>query len=147
MSGVSTEARAREVLAEHMSSKHWGALIREGNDDNWDVIKPREAVAAMLAFAADAPPGWKGIESAPYDQEVIVRVYGMTFHAKLLADVSMDEDGQPCDQWQATRDGEYPPCWSEGGCWSSNENGDPSMQPDAWRPAAPTPEAAAEVGT
>jgi hypothetical protein len=52
------EARAREVLARAMASKHWGSLVREGKDDNWGVIKPSEAIRAMIAFAtAEAASG------------------------------------------------------------------------------------------
>ncbi len=52
------EARAREVLARAMASKHWGGLVREGKDDNWGVIKPSEAIRAMIAFAtAEAASG------------------------------------------------------------------------------------------
>ncbi|HEX8555250.1 MAG TPA: hypothetical protein VF695_11130 [Sphingomonas sp.] len=37
----------RGVLADAMSSKHWASLVAEGKDDNWGVIKAREALSAM----------------------------------------------------------------------------------------------------
>ncbi|HEX8421152.1 MAG TPA: hypothetical protein VF638_14195 [Sphingomonas sp.] len=77
---IDREKRARELLAQSVASKHWGNLIRESNDDNWGVIKPREAIAAMLALADEAASqpreGWlrfpvvKDIwsDTAPTDQ-------------------------------------------------------------------------------
>lgn len=77
---------------------------------------------------------WQPIESAPYDLAVEVKVgEGMTFIAALARNASMNSDEQPCDQWQAVHEGEHPPCWSEGACWSSNVDDVTSLQPTAWR--------------
>ena len=81
---------------------------------------------------------WRPIESAPYSQEVIVRAGSMTFRAELVPDASINRHGSDCDQWQATIEGEHPPCWSGGACWESNEDEVMSLQPDAWRPAPTT---------
>lgn len=83
--------------------------------------------------------GWRPIETAPYDTPVEVRVGSMTFLARLLPDASMSSLDETCDQWQAEIDGEHPPCWSEGACWSSNVDEVMSLQPTAWR--LPTPPA------
>lgn len=48
---MTREERARETVAQAMASKHWAGLVREGKDDDWGVIKSREAIAACLAFA------------------------------------------------------------------------------------------------
>lgn len=77
--------------------------------------------------------GWRPIESAPFNTPVEIKAGSMTFLARLEPDVSEDENGQSCDQWLAEIDGEHPPCWSAGACWSSNENDDRSLQPTAWR--------------
>lgn len=58
---------------------------------------------------------------------------GMIFHASLAITQSMDGDGNICDQWQATHEGEHPPCWTEGACWQENEDQVASLQPIAWR--------------
>jgi hypothetical protein len=102
-----------------MASKHWGALIREGNDDNWGVIKPREAIAAMLAFAADAPPGWKLVPVTPTPEMVAAW-----------------EDACPDAGWKAMQD-------------MSDSEANVALVAAEWSAmlsAAPTPEAAKEVG-
>jgi len=83
---------------------------------------------------------WKTIDSAPYNTPVRIKVGEMTFVARLLPDASMTEDELPCDQWQAEIEGEHPPCWSGGACWSSNENEDPSLPPSGWMPLPKAPD-------
>lgn len=93
------------------------------------------AIADRLASLPAAPDGWRPIETAPHNQEVEVRAGQMTFRAMLVPDASMNSLEESCDQWQATRDGEHPPCWSGGACWESNEDEMMSLQPTAWRAA------------
>lgn len=50
------EAEAREILSKAMRSKHWADMVLSGHDDDWGVIKPREAIAAILA-ALDSRAG------------------------------------------------------------------------------------------
>lgn len=78
---------------------------------------------------------WRALETAPYDREVEVRVSKRAFKAILRKDASLNEDEQPCDQWQATTYS-YPRCWSDGACWESNADGVTSAQPEAWREIA-----------
>ncbi|WP_437870913.1 hypothetical protein ACSD7O_14315 [Methylorubrum extorquens] len=82
-------------------------------------------------------PGAPGqpIATAPVNEEVFVHCGEMRFRAKLVPSASMTMDEQPCDQWQATREGEHPPCWSDGCCWASNEDENASLQPTLWSPA------------
>ena len=83
---------------------------------------------------------WQPIDSAPYDQAVVVKVgIGMQFHAILRDDVSIDEYGNDCDQWQSVNDGEHPPCWSGGSCWEYNEDFYMSLQPTHWMPLPDPP--------
>ncbi|WP_179697315.1 hypothetical protein [Methylobacterium sp.] len=89
--------------------------------------------------------GWQPISEAPLDTEVEVRVGRMTFLAKLVPGAAMDTNEHVCDQWIAAREGEHPPCWSDGCCWAVNENEDRSLWPEAWRPAPPTPETKKEA--
>lgn len=81
----------------------------------------------------DAPG--QPIATAPINEEVFVYCGEMRFRAKLVPGASMTMDEEPCDQWQATREGEHPPCWSDGCCWASNEDENASLQPTRWSPA------------
>lgn len=81
------------------------------------------------------------IATAPVNEEVFVYCGEMRFRAKLVPGASMTMDEEPCDQWQATIEGEHPPCWSDGCCWASNEDENASLQPTHWSPIAPAPAA------
>lgn len=72
------------------------------------------------------------LTAAPYNEVVRVKVGDMTFLATLLPDHSMSDEETTCNQWSAVKEGEHPPCWSAGLCWSSNEDGVVSLQPEAW---------------
>jgi hypothetical protein len=89
---------------------------------------------------------WRPIETAPYEQEVRVKVGEMSFCAILVRDAGMNEDESLCDQWHATREGEHPPCWSEGACYASNADGVASMQPTGWMPVEPDAARSTEEG-
>lgn len=86
----------------------------------------------------ETPHGWQPLESAPYNTPVEIKAGSMTFLARLLPDAAFEEDDTTCDQWQAEIEGEHPPCWSEGACWSSNLDEVESLQPTAWRHPLPT---------
>lgn len=93
---------------------------------------PSTALAEAEARGYARGLEWQPIETAPYGQEVRVKAGEMTFLAMLVKDASMLEDETPCDQWQATREGEHPPCWSDGACWASNADDCASLQPTGW---------------
>ncbi len=95
---------------------------------------PPSALATPQPTETQRIVAWQPIETAPYDTRVLLKVGSMTFPAKLHQGVSMDEDGNDCDQWSAIFEGEHPPCWSGGSCWASNEDEMPSIQPSAWMP-------------
>lgn len=90
--------------------------------------------AAQPAPDAVAEAAWSGVENAPYDTPLTVLAGGMTFAAILRRDASLNEDGESCDQWQAVVEGEHPPCWTDGACWESNEDGIPCLWPEAFMP-------------
>lgn len=114
-----------------LGDSRWMDLMRAA----MDLVKAadRQLLASPPAKPAPAD-GWQPIETAPYDTRVLLKVGSMTFPAKLHQGVSMDEDGNDCDQWSAIFEGEHPPCWSGGACWASNEDEVPSIQPSAWKP-------------
>lgn len=119
-------------------------FLREAADEIMRLLRERDAIMHRVNLV------WRAPDTAPPDTEVEVRVGAMAFLAKLVPGGGMTMDGDDCDQWQATRDGEHPPCWSDGCCWASNEDEDPSMPVEAWRPviAAPGIDArSAETGT
>jgi hypothetical protein len=95
----------------------------------------------MWAAFLSAVPGldgrgeeWQPIETAPDDEPVQVRVgESMVFDAVLRRGASLDQDERECDQWVAIHEGEHPPCWTDGACWSSNADEVMSLQPSAWR--------------
>lgn len=82
----------------------------------------------------DVVPAWQAPGTAPYNEVVEVQVGSMTFQARLLPDAAMSDMDTTCDQWAAENEGEHPPCWTDGCCWTSNENEDPSLPVTAWRP-------------
>lgn len=84
--------------------------------------------------------GWLPMDAAPVAEPVEIRAGGMVFKAMLVPDAALDTNENPCDQWQAAVEGEHPPCWSDGCCWTVNENEDRSAWPEAWRPlTSPSP--------
>lgn len=79
---------------------------------------------------------WKPMETAPRD--------GTAIQAKIPGNGSvniimwmggfLDEAEQDCCCWVFVHEEQEPPeCWTDGVCWSSNENDDPSVQPVAWK--------------
>lgn len=68
----------------------------------------------------------------PYERRVVVLTQmGRVFKAYLADSVAESDEG-PCDQWVADEEDICPPCWSDGACWSSNADEEPSDQPVAW---------------
>lgn len=97
------------------------------------------AFLAGWQAASQQNSGWQPIESAPYDQEVLIRTYGgLTLEAKLLPSHSLDASAKPCDQWVATTD-LFPECWSDGECWEYNADLNTSDHPQYWTPLPQPP--------
>ena len=85
---------------------------------------------------------WQPIETAPYEVAVEVKLdSGKEMEAALMQHWVMDSDNLHCDQWVATGD-TFPPCWTDGACWSVNEDGVPSDHPVMWRDTQEPPETA-----
>lgn len=116
------------------------ALVSEGSARGYELLNCAErmtAAQAALSTLPDAVAGerWQPIETAPYVTPVRIEVGEMTFLARLVQDASMDENERSCDQWVAEREGEHPPCWTDGACWASNSDEMMSMQPTRWQRA------------
>ncbi len=105
------------------------------------VSTPNETQNA--AVPSPPPPvddGWRSIESAPPMVDVLVQTAGgCVFKAHLSPGAAEDENG-PCDAWCAAYEGVHPKCWTDGICWASNEDEEPSDPPVRWRAAPPAEE-------
>ncbi len=80
---------------------------------------------------------WQPIQTAPQDGTPIqARIPG---HGSdnIIAWVEglLDVGDQPCGGWQFMLDQEPPDSWTDGICWTVNEDGAPSVEPTHWKPA------------
>jgi hypothetical protein len=115
-------------------NEHFGV----GNPGHWEVYT--EAARAALD-ASGNDERWQPIETAPMDTPVRVQLGdGMTIVARLMPDAALNDEEQPCNQWQAEYEGEHPECWHDGCCWESNMDGQASLQPRGWSAIARTQE-------
>jgi len=79
---------------------------------------------------------WKEIDTAPRDGTTVqARIPG---HGEdnLIAFVYIGDcgvDGGEAYGWAFTSEQEPPSCWTDGYCWASNEDEQPSIQPTHWR--------------
>ena len=91
-------------------------------------------ISTLEGEAKSASGGWRDIASAPRDNShVIVRTaLGRVFSAFMGTPV-VGESGDDL-AWTAADEGIHPPCWTDGICWSSNEDEEPSDPPVAWLP-------------
>ncbi len=90
---------------------------------------------------------WQPIASAPRDGTVIQAVIPGHGSDNMICwqGVLLDEDGEDWGCWTfAMEEQEPPPCWTDGWCWASNEDGERSAWPIMWKPAAPHQEEAGE---
>lgn len=94
---------------------------------------------------------WQPMETAPRDGTLIqAKIPGHgtdNLICWMLGFTDAEEHETGC--WVFLLDQEPPACWSDGACWASNEDGEPSVQPTEWRRlpdpfvAAPSSSAAA----
>ncbi len=82
---------------------------------------------------------WRTMDWAPKDGTPIrVRTSRRQFDVSWQTGLVDDHD-QECGAWHAEKVGDHPPCWTDGICWASNEDGRPSEQPQAWQPLPEEP--------
>jgi hypothetical protein len=85
---------------------------------------------------------WQSFETAPRDGTAIqARIPGhgedniIAFRPGFL-----DENGDAACAWVFVEDQEPPDCWTEGVCWTANEDGEASLRPTHWKPLPPAGE-------
>ncbi|MDG4719385.1 hypothetical protein [Thalassospira aquimaris] len=77
---------------------------------------------------------------APYGVKVWVKLAnGCQMQAAWVKDATLNEDHEPCDQWQAEDGEDHPESWHDGVCWDSNADGNPSMPVIGWKPVEVKP--------
>jgi hypothetical protein len=80
----------------------------------------------------NVPRGWRPTAEAADNVTVQVRTVGGHFFPAYRAWIS-DEDGEML-VWHAAHEGRHPRCWTDGICWASNEDLQPSDPVVGWRP-------------
>jgi hypothetical protein len=115
-------------------------------DDNIAETEPRGPPAAPASEVEGS--GWSTMDSAPDLTFVIVRTKtGYVFKAKYEHNIASGPDEGSCDGWVVGDGDLHPPCWTDGVCWASNEDEEPSDPPVGWMPlpaAAPPSSAPGE---
>lgn len=77
---------------------------------------------------------WQPIETAPLDRDIQARIPGHGEDNVIAWQTGLfDSDGNDCGGWAFTTEQEPPECWTDGFCWSVNEDGVPSVQPTHWK--------------
>ena len=79
---------------------------------------------------------WQPIETAPRDGTAIqadIPPHGSDYVIAWVPGY-LDSDERECCAWVIVEDQEPPPCWTDGVCWESNEDGQPSAKPTRWKP-------------
>lgn len=85
---------------------------------------------------------WQSISSAPRDGTPIeARIVGYSRAARAVISWREGfeaEDAADIGAWVWMLETRKPPTsWTDGVCWSSNEDGKPSTRPTHWRPISP----------
>lgn len=77
---------------------------------------------------------WQPIETAPRDgTKIFIKTHGgYGFEASYELLGAVDDEENVVGQWVAANEEVCPPCWSEGACWSSNEDEVASDPPRFW---------------
>ena len=73
------------------------------------------------------PAEWLTMDSAPRNRHIIVLT-----EAGSVVRVHWTWIGDDASGWGAVTEDEHPRCWTDGFCWASNEDGEPSDPPVLW---------------
>lgn len=83
---------------------------------------------------------WQTMKTAPRDGTPIqARIPGNgSDNVIAWTDGLLDSDEHPCGGWQFVEDQEPPDDWTDGICWTVNEDGKQSTLPTEWKPLSAT---------
>ncbi len=78
---------------------------------------------------------WQDIETAPRDGTPIQAEIPGHGQDNVIAWQGgfYDSDDKPCGAWVFMEDREPPGCWTDGVCWTVNEDLVPSVKPTRWK--------------
>ena len=79
---------------------------------------------------------WQTMDKAPKDGTAIqARIPGHgSDNIIAWTDGLLNSENEPCGGWQFVEDQEPPDDWTDGICWTVNEDGMQSTHPTAWKP-------------
>jgi len=122
----------RRALAERLKAMKFDEDLSE----HYAPLDPAERDLLLRLLGEEAEPrGWQPIETAPKDGTCVV----MLTRGGSVVRASFGNLGDDAWTWIATNDDEHPKCWTDGACWESNEDDEPSDQPVYWMPLPPSP--------
>lgn len=78
---------------------------------------------------------WQPMDTAPQDGTAIqARIPGNGSDNIIAWDNTLlNSANEPCGGWSFVEDQEPPDDWTDGICWTVNEDGKPSTRPTEWR--------------
>ena len=79
--------------------------------------------------------GWQTIETAPKDGTPIQADIPGNGSDNIIAWIGglLNDKGEDCGGWQFVEEQEPPQSWTDGICWESNEDDQPSVKPTRWK--------------
>jgi hypothetical protein len=97
-----------------------------------DAVNENPTIEEQTAHYRRIPTMWQSIDSAPTNTPVVVLTEGL--QSVVAVYMAFDETKLA---WQAHVEGNHPACWTDGVCWASNEDNEPSDPPKWWAPMPP----------
>lgn len=79
---------------------------------------------------------WQPMDTAPRDGTAIQAEIPGNGADNIIAWYGglLDDNEDEVATWMFVEDQQPPPCWTDGICWKSNEDGTASVQPTRWKP-------------
>ena len=79
--------------------------------------------------------GWRNIDEigVPVDDVVTVRTQGGKIFQAAWRWGLVDDEDREAGGWHEEVEGDAPACWSDGICWTSNADGNPSDPVVEWK--------------
>lgn len=130
LEGGQSETPSPEVWADLLHSL-WDTFAPGAVEESrMLVIKPHHARWIWMALSKD----WRDISTAPLDGTMIAILTQGGQLVKASYGYEYESNEGPVGGWAALDYEPHPSCWTDGVCWASNADGEPSDQPALWRP-------------